>query len=103
MNCCKEAHENGAKKTQRTDEQKKKLLNRLSRLEGQIRGLKGMIENDSYCTDILTQSAAIGAALHSFECELLSSHIRGCVANDIRAGNEEVIDDLLSTLQKLLK
>ena len=96
--CC---HEH--KKTIRDEEQRKKLINRLSRLEGQIRGLKGMIENDANCTDILTQSAAAGAALNAFNRELLGSHIRGCVANDIRAGNDEVIDDLMDTLYRLMK
>ena len=96
-NCCHD------KKTVRDPEQRKKLINRLSRLEGQIRGLKGMIENDAYCTDILTQSAAAGAALNAFNRELLGNHIRGCVAHDIREGNDEVIDDLLDTLYKLMK
>lgn len=95
--CC------NTKKTMRSDEQKKKLINRLSRLEGQIRGIRGMIENDAYCTDILVQSAAAGAAINAFNRELLDSHIRGCVANDIRKGNDEVIDDLMNTLYKLMK
>ena len=96
-NCCNE------KKTIRPEDQRKKLINRLSRLEGQIRGIKGMIENDAYCTDILTQSAAASAAINAFNRELLNSHIRGCVAKDIRNGNDEVIDDLLNTLYKLMK
>ncbi len=91
------------KMTLRSDEQKKKLINRLSRLEGQIRGIKGMIEDDAYCTDILVQSAAVGAAINAFNRELLGSHIRGCVAEDIRSGNDEVIEDLLNTLYKLMK
>ena len=91
------------KKTIRTEEQKKALKNRLSRLEGQIRGIQGMIDHDVYCTDILTQSAAADAALHAFNRELLGNHIRGCVARDIRAGHDEVIDDLLDTLYKLMK
>ena len=91
------------KKTIRTEEQKRSLKNRLSRLEGQIRGIRGMIDNDVYCTDILTQSAAADAALHAFNRELLGNHIRGCVARDIRAGHDEVIDDLLDTLYKLMK
>ena len=91
------------KKTVRSDDQKKKLMNRLSRLEGQIRGIKGMIENDAYCTDILTQSAAAGAAINAFNRELLSSHIHGCVARDIRQGKDETIDELLDTLYKLMK
>lgn len=96
--CCHEQ-----KKTIRDEQQRKKLINRLSRLEGQIRGIKGMVEEDAYCTDILIQSAAAGAALNAFNRELLGNHIRGCVANDIRAGNDEVIDDLLDTLYKLMK
>ncbi len=97
MGCCCQ------KKTVRDDEQKKKLTNRLSRLEGQIRGIRGMIENDAYCTDILMQSAAAAAAINAFNRELLNSHIRGCVAEDIRKGNDEVIDDLMGTLYKLMK
>ncbi len=96
--CC---HEH--KKTMRDDQQRKKLINRLSRLEGQIRGIKGMVEDDAYCTDILVQSAAASAALNAFNRELLGNHIRGCVAHDIREGNDEVIDDLLDTLYKLMK
>ncbi len=91
------------KKTNRSEEQRKKLINRLSRIEGQIRGIKGMIENDAYCTDVLIQSAAAAAAINGFNRELLDSHIRGCVANDIRQGNDEVIDDLLDILSKLMK
>ncbi len=91
------------KKTVRTEDQRKKLINRLSRIEGQIRGIKGMIENDAYCTDVLMQSAAAAAAINGFNRELLDSHIRGCVAHDIREGNDEVIDDLLDILSKLMK
>lgn len=93
----------GAKTTQRTSDEKKTLTNRLSRIEGQIRGLKGMLEKDAYCTDILTQSAAVTAAMNSFNKELLASHIRGCVARDIREGKDEVIDELVALLQKLMK
>lgn len=89
--------------TARADEERKALINRLSRIEGQIRGLKGMLEKDAYCTDILTQSAAVSAAMNSFNRELLASHIRGCVARDIREGNDEVIDELVVLLQKLMK
>ena len=71
--------------------------------EGQIRGIKGMIEKDAYCTDILAQSAAAGAALNAFNRELLSTHIRTCVAEDIKAGKDETLDDLLATLQKLMR
>ena len=91
------------KKTYRSEEQRRKLINRLSRIEGQIRGIRGMVENDAYCTDILTQSAAAGAAINSFNRELLNTHIRTCVATDIRNGKDEVIDDLVHTLYKLMK
>ena len=91
------------KTTLRSDEQRKKLLNRLNRIEGQIRGIKGMIEKDAYCADILVQSAAVNAAVNSFNKELLACHIRSCVARDIREGKDEVIDELVVTLQKLMK
>ena len=91
------------KKTLRTEEEKKALINRLSRIEGQIRGIRGMLERDAYCNDILTQSAAVNAAINAFNRELLSSHIRTCVAGDIRSGNDETIDELLNILQKLMK
>lgn len=98
--CCENCNN---KTTNRTDEEKKSLSNRLNRIEGQIRGLKGMLEKEAYCTDILTQSAAVTAAMNSFNKELLASHIRGCVARDIRKGNDEVIDELVTLLQKLMK
>jgi DNA-binding FrmR family transcriptional regulator len=91
------------KTTMRSDEEYKKLINRLNRIEGQIRGIKGMLEKNAYCTDILTQSAAVSAAVNSFNKELLASHIRSCVVRDIREGNDEVIDELVTTLQKLMK
>lgn len=91
------------RKKERTPEEHKKLINRLNRIEGQIRGIKGMVEGDAYCTDIITQVAAVNAALNSFNKELLSTHIKSCVAQDIRDGKDEVIDDLLKTLQKLMK
>lgn len=98
MDCCC-----GEKHTIRTEEEKKRLLNRLKRIEGQVRGLQTMIEKDAYCNDILTQSAAVGAAVNSFNREVLSGHIHGCVVRDIRAGDEEVVEELLTTLQKLMK
>ena len=91
------------KTKERTEEEYKKLLNRLSRIEGQIRGIKKMVESDAYCTDILVQVSAVNAALNSFNKELLANHIRTCVANDIREGKEETIDELGVTLQKLMK
>ncbi len=95
--CCCE------KRKHRTEQEQKALINRLSRIEGQIRGIRGMVEKDAYCTDILTQAAAAGAALNAFTRELLNSHIRSCVAQDIRDGKDEVIDELTATLQKLMK
>ncbi len=96
MSCCE-------KKTDRSAEEQKKLIHRLNRIEGQIRGIRGMIEKDAYCTDILIQSAAVNAAVNSFNKDLIASHIRGCVARDIRLGKDDVIDELVMTLQKLMK
>lgn len=88
---------------ERGDEEYSDLMNRLSRIEGQIRGIKGMVERSAYCPDILVQSAAATAALNSFNRVLLANHIRTCVADDIRAGRDETIDELVNTLQKLMK
>lgn len=79
------------------------LIRRLNRIEGQIRGIRGMVEKDAYCTDILTQVSAAQAALNSFSKELLGNHIRTCVVRDVQAGKLEVIDDLMDTIQKMLK
>lgn len=92
-----------AKKKQRTDDEYKKLINRLNRIEGQVRGLKKMIEEDAYCTDVLVQSSAVNAAINAFNRELLSNHIKSCVIEDIKNGKEDVVDDLVSTLQKLMR
>ena len=91
------------KTTMRTEEEKRKLQNRLKRTEGQVRGLQAMIERDAYCYDILTQSAAVNAAMNAFNKEILAHHIEGCVARDIREGKDEVIDELVTILQKLMK
>ena len=91
------------KTKERSPEEMNQLLNRLSRIEGQIRGIRGMVEKGAYCTDILTQSSAVTAAVNAFNRDLLASHIRTCVADDIRTGHDEVIDDLVATLQKLMK
>ena len=88
---------------ERTEQEHKALVNRLSRIEGQIRGIKNMVENDAYCTDIIMQVSAVTAALNSFNKELLATHIKGCVAEDIKMGREDTIDDLVKTLQKLMK
>ena len=90
-------------KKQRTEKECRDLINRLSRIEGQIRGIRGMVEKDCYCTDILVQVAAANAALNSFNKKLLASHIRTCVADGIRKGNDEKIDELVELLQKLMK
>lgn len=91
------------KKRHRSDEELKKLTNRLSRIEGQVRGLREMLQREAYCVDILVQVSAVGAALNSFSKELLSEHIRTCVADGIRQGDDQVIDELVTTLQKLMK
>jgi len=108
--CCRGEAESGPdspapghKTKQRSEEEYKCLINRLSRIEGQIRGIRGMVEKNAYCTDILTQSAAVSAALAAFNRELLGEHIRTCVKRDLLAGKDETIDELLSTLQKLMK
>lgn len=94
--CCQKTKE-------RSSEEYKSLIHRLNRIEGQIRGIRGMVEKNAYCTDILMQSAAVTAAVNAFNKELLSNHIRTCVAQDIRDGKDEVIDELVVTLQKLMK
>lgn len=91
------------KTKERSEDEFKSLINRLNRIEGQIRGIKRMVEENAYCTDIITQAAAASSALNVFNRELLSNHIRTCVENDIKEGKYETVDDLISTLQKLLK
>lgn len=88
---------------ERSSEEYKDLVNRLNRIEGQIRGLKRMVEEGAYCPDILNQSAAASAALSSFNRVLMSNHIKSCVIDDVRAGNDETVDELLGVLQKLMK
>ena len=91
------------KTKERTPEERKMLTNRLSRIEGQIRGLREMVNNNAYCPDILIQVSAAGAALNSFSKELLSQHIRTCVADGIHRGDDEVVEELVNVLQKLMK
>ncbi|MBQ0058470.1 MAG: metal-sensing transcriptional repressor [Lachnospiraceae bacterium] len=95
--CCSGKHKD------RDEKEIKSLMNRLNRIEGQIRGIKGMLEDGAYCTDILVQSQAAVAAINSFNKELLSNHIHTCVAEHIRQGDDEVIDELVVTLQKLMR
>lgn len=95
--CCSQ------KKKERSEKESKDLLNRLSRIEGQVRGVKKMVESDSYCVDILVQVSAINAALNSFNKVLLGNHIRECVAEELREGNDEVIDELVDIMKKMMK
>lgn len=95
--CCSQ------KKKERSEKEYKDLINRLNRIEGQIRGIKRMVDEDVYCTDILVQVAAVNAALNSFNKVLLGNHIKTCVIQDIKNGKEETVDELLLTLQKLMK
>lgn len=91
------------KTKERPEKEYKDLIHRLNRIEGQIRGIRGMVEKDAYCTDILTQAAAVSAALNSFSRVLLANHIRTCVTRDIKEGKDETVEELLTTLQKLMK
>lgn len=97
--CCCLCH----KTKERSPEEYKKLINRLNRIEGQIRGIKGMVEKNAYCPDIMTQVAAVNAALNAFNKELLANHIKTCVVNDIRDGRDDIVDELVDTLGKLMK
>ena len=91
------------KTKERDDKEFRDLMNRLKRIEGQVRGVEGMLENNAYCTDILTQVSAITSALNSFNKVLLANHMKTCVVDNIKEGNEEVIDELVCTLQELMK
>lgn len=95
--CCQ------CKTKERSEQEYKDFIHRLNRIEGQIRGIRGMVEKDAYCIDILVQTAAVKAALNSFSRVLLDNHIRTCVTQDIREGREETVEELLGTLQKLMK
>ncbi len=91
------------KTKERSETEYKDLIHRLNRIEGQVRGIRGMVERDAYCTDILVQVAAVNAALNSFNRVLLENHIKTCVTRDIKDGKEETVDELLVTLKKLMK
>lgn len=103
MPCKRCVPEEQIKHKQRDDVEKKDLITRLNRIEGQVRGVKTMVEEDRYCVDIVTQVSAIQAALNSFNKELLARHIKSCVSEDIRQGNEEAVDELCELLKKLMK
>lgn len=98
-----ECNSEGNKTKHRDTKEYKDLIHRLNRIEGQVRGVKGMVESECYCVDILTQVSAIQSALNGFNKVLLSNHIKTCVVEDIKSGNEEVVDELMKTIQKLMK
>ena len=97
QNCCRK------KAVPRSEEERRRLIHRLNRMEGQIRGIRGMVENDIYCNDILTQCAAVNAALNAFRRELLASHIRSCVKDRLQEGDDTVVDELLTTIQRMTR
>lgn len=101
--CTGQVDEQTGKTKVRSEKEYKDLLNRLNRIEGQVRGVKNMVENDAYCVDILTQVSAINAALNSFNKALLANHMRSCVCEEIRQGNDEVIEEMVSLMQKMMK
>ncbi len=91
------------KKTERSEAERRLLMNRLKRIEGQVRGLQRMLEEDAYCADILTQSTAVNAALNAFNRDLLARHLHSCVVRDIRSGDDGAVDELTELLRKLMK
>lgn len=95
-NCCERTKK-------RSEEEYKALINRLNRVEGQIRGIKNMLEKDAYCTDIITQVAAANAALNAFNRELMASHIRSCVKTDVEKGDDQSLEEMIALMQKLMK
>ena len=97
-NCC-----SCGKQTLRDEQTKHDLIVRLNRIEGQIRGIKNMVEKDAYCADVLVQSSAASAAINSFNREIMDSHVKGCVARDIKLGKDEVVDELVALMHKLMK
>lgn len=93
--CCKKKH--------REEKEYRDLINRLRRIEGQVRGIEKMLEEERYCVDILTQVSAIQSALNSFNKQLLCNHIKSCVVQDIQDGKVEAIDELCATVQRLMR
>ena len=91
------------RKTVRSEKQYKSLKNRLNRIEGQIRGIQNMLDEEAYCPDILIQVSAVNSALNSFSKELLSEHIRHCVLHDIKDGKEETVEELTEVIRKVMK
>ena len=92
-----------SKHTHRASDNKSKLVNRLNRLEGQIRGIKSMVEEDVYCDDILIQVAAVKSALDAFSSSLFEEHLKTCVVRDIKANNPEIIEEVLTTIKRLTR
>ena len=101
MDCTE--HMSPGRKKVRCETERRDLMNRLKRIEGQVRGLQRMLEEDAYCPDILTQASAVSSAINSFCRVLLTEHLRTCVVEDIRAGHDEAVDELADALQKLMK
>ena len=99
MDCCQCRQ----RTKERSEQEYKSLIHRLNRIEGQIRGIRGMVERSAYCPDILVQSAAVTAAMNAFNRELLTNHVKSCVVEDIRSGRDEAVDELTALLQKLMK
>lgn len=95
--CCCE------KTKMRSEDEKRALINRLSRIEGQIRGIKQMLSDDKYCVDILTQTSATASAINSFAKEILESHIRSCVIDGVRQGDDEKVEELIRTIERFIK
>ena len=95
-NCCE-------RMKKRSEDELKSLTNRLTRIEGQVRGIRGMLEKDAYCTDIITQVAAVNAALNAFNRELMASHIRSCVKTDVEKGDDSSLEEMIALMQKLMK
>ena len=91
------------KKKMRSEQERQSLIHRLNRIEGQVRGIRTMVAEERYCVDILTQVSAIQSALNAFNKELLSNHIKTCVVEDIRSGDEAVVDELCDTIRRLMK
>ena len=97
MCCCSD------KQKHRTAEEQKALIHRLNRIEGQIRGIRGMIEKNACCTDVMVQAAAASAALRAFTRELIANHIRNCVVEDVRKGNDTEVNELIDNLLKMIR
>ena len=103
MHCAAEETTGSCRKKIRDEAERQELMNRLKRIEGQVRGLQRMLEEDAYCPDILTQASAVNSALNSFCRVLLANHVRTCVSEDIRSGREEAVEELMGVIQKLMK